>query len=326
MHCLTVLQDVAAHRFLHDLNRAIGAPESTRAQTEPLPIRFGLCVSGGPDSVALLLLANAAGIDCEVATVDHQLRPESAGEAAFVAKLCADLRLKHHILTLNDAPDGNVSAWARAQRYDALSTWAKTRQLSYLLTAHHADDQLETMIMRLNRGSGIAGLSGVRRARGEVVRPLLGWRKSELEGIVTAHGIMAIDDPSNRDNRYDRARLRKALAQADWLDPVAAVRSAAALAEAEEALVWTAAQCEAERVTRTRDAVQFDPQGLPREFLRRIATACLRSIDPVVEPRGEALDGLISALLSGRTATLGQVKCTAGPVWIFAKAPARRKN
>jgi tRNA(Ile)-lysidine synthase len=264
---------------------------------------LGFAVSGGPDSVAMLLLAHAAFPGrVEAATCDHCLRPESADEARFVAGLCAERGIPHATLTLDLPATGNVSSNARTARYAALETWRITRGLDHILTGHHADDQLETVIMRLNRGAGVGGLAGIRAVNGHVVRPLLGWRRAELAAIVAHAGITPIDDPSNRDDRYDRARLRKALAEADWLDPLAVSRSAAACAEADDAL-----------------------NGMDsREITRRRVLAELRLIEPSLTPRGEQLDALIEALYAGHTTTLGKVLCTGGENWTFSAAPPRR--
>lgn len=301
-------------RFRTDLTALIGET----------PGRVALAVSGGPDSLALLLLTHAAGFDCAAATVDHGLRTESAAEAAFVGSLCTKLGLSHTVLTLGSPDKGNLSHWARDARYGALAEWMDGGDFSFLLTAHHADDQLETMIMRLNRGSGVAGLSGIRAKRGNVARPLLRWRKTELVALVAACGVDAVDDATNRDDRFDRARLRKELADADWLDPVAATISAAALAEAEEALAWTAQAYENRRVGEQGGTLSFDPKNLPRELVRRITLACLRRIVPRAEPRGDEIDRLISALERGQTVTLAGVKCTGGAFWLFSPAPPRR--
>ena len=304
--------DVA--RFTADLTHLIGAQ----------PGRLALAISGGPDSLALLLLTHAAGFHCAAATVDHGLRAEGTQEAAFVGTICAKLGVAHSILTLGAPDKGNLSDWARDARYDALAQWMDGGNFAYLLTAHHADDQLETMIMRLNRGSGVAGLSGIRAKRGNVARPLLGWRKTELMALVAACGVNAVDDATNRDDRFDRARLRKELARADWLDPLAATHSASALAEAEEALIWTAKAYENRRVGEQGGTISFDPKGLPRELVRRIILSCLRRIIPGVEPRSDAIDRLISALERGQTVTLAGVKCTGGAFWLFSLAPLRK--
>lgn len=306
--------DAAVARFSDDLSALIGG----------LPGTLGLAVSGGPDSLALLLLSHAAGFGCKAATVDHGLRTGSDSEATFVEGICVALGVPHATLKLGLPSKGNVSDWARHARYDALAHWAKRAGCDHLLTAHHADDQLETMIMRLNRGSGVAGLSGIRVKRGQVVRPLLGWRKAELESLVDGCGLVACDDPTNRDDRFDRARLRKALAGADWLNPVAASQSAAALAEAEAALDWTAKTYAEGRISAQNDVTSFDPSALPRELVRRITLMCLRQISHDASPRGDELDQLISGLSAGRTLSLAGVKCAGGDIWRFSAAPARR--
>ena len=154
-------------------------------------------MSGGPDSLALLLLAHAALPGrIEAATVDHQLRVGSAEEAADVARLCQSLAVPHAILAVDVAP-GNLQSQARAARYAALAVWLTSRGLAALASGHHADDQAETLLARLNRASGVAGLAGV-RARGLVpgtdiplLRPLLGWRRAALADVVAVAGVLS---------------------------------------------------------------------------------------------------------------------------------------
>jgi tRNA(Ile)-lysidine synthase len=315
----------------------IAFPERTQrfradlgALAGPSPARFGLAVSGGPDSLALLLLAEAAfpgGF--EAATVDHGLRPESAAEAAFVNALCAARGIPHATLT-GPPVEGNVQAGARALRYHLLGGWAKAGGLAFVLTAHQQDDQAETLIMRLQRSAGLAGLAGIRpRAEIEgltVLRPLLGWRRAELANIVADAGIVPVEDPGNKDDRYDRARLRKRLGETDWLDASALARSAAALGEAEEALDWTAEQLIAERTEATRDGLSLDATGLPAELRRRILLRLLALLVPASPPRGEEVGRLLAALEAGETATLAGVKCTGGAVWRLSPAPPRRAS
>ncbi|MFL6780767.1 MAG: tRNA lysidine(34) synthetase TilS, partial [Sphingomicrobium sp.] len=127
--------------------------------------RLGIAVSGGPDSLALLVLAAAVRPgEIESATVDHRLRAESRAEAEMAATACATVGVPHAILTA-DWPEPPVSAIqerAREMRYRLLADWLDARGLSALVTAHHADDQAETIVMRLNRGSGVRGLAGMR--------------------------------------------------------------------------------------------------------------------------------------------------------------------
>lgn len=291
--------------------------------------RIGIAVSGGPDSVALLLLAAAAFPGrVEAATVDHRLRAASADEAKFVADLCIQHRIVHQTLVLDALAAGNVSANARKARYRALNDWADARGLAWLLTAHHADDQLETVIMRLNRGAGVTGLSGVRARQGHIVRPLLSWRRAELVALVAGSGIIAVDDPSNRDDRYDRARLRKALAQAGWIDARAVAESAAAMADADMAIEWTVHALEQKYVAVVDATVSFSggADEIPVEYIRRLVLRCLRRIDPDARPRGAALSRLVETLRNGGTATIGNVIARGGVLWTFGPAPPRRKT
>lgn len=291
--------------------------------------RLGLAVSGGPDSLALLLLAHATLPGrVEVATVDHGLRPESAREAADVARLCEQLVVPHVTLSVEVAA-GNVQAEARAARYAAMARWVEERGLSALATAHHADDQAETLLMRLNRASGVAGLAGT-RARGTVpetpiplLRPLLDWRRAELAEILRQAGVAAADDPSNGNDRFDRVRVRKALADADWLDVAAIAQSAAHIAEADAALEWMAA-------LEWRSCVKKEPMGLkyrpqaPRAVALRVVARIVRELDGD-EPRGGAVARLVDTLVEGRPSSIGNlvVRPNAGG-WSFAKAPVRR--
>ncbi len=227
-----------AARFAADL--AALWPEAERAG--PL----GLAVSGGPDSLALLLLAHRALPGrIAVASIDHGLRAEAAGEVALVERIAGERSIPFTPLAVTLAP-GNMQAQARAARYAALARWAQDGGLGAIATAHHADDQAETLLMRLNRGSGLAGLAGVRAQASledtgiALLRPLLGWRKAELARIVTAARITPALDPSNSNPDFDRARLRAQMAEADWLDVDKIAASAAHLGEAWQALSWYA--------------------------------------------------------------------------------------
>lgn len=288
---------------------------------------MGLAVSGGPDSLALLLLAHAALPGrIEAATVDHRLRPESVDEAAMVARICAALAVPHAILPVSVEP-GNVQAEARGARYGALESWLAARGLAALATAHHADDQAETLLMRLNRGSGVAGLAGVRAAGASpggapLIRPLLGWRKAELQGIVDSAGLMAASDPSNADPRYDRARVRAQLATADWLDPLALATSAAHLADADEAIEW-AAQSEWDRQVAVNGAeITYRPQA-PRAVRLRVLARAIGELGG--DARGSAIARLDQALRAGQAANLGGVLAQPrGAAWVLRPEPARR--
>ena len=290
---------------------------------------MGLAVSGGADSLALLLLAHEALPGrIAAATVDHGLRSASAGEAAMVARACAGLGIPHAIVAVAVGP-GNVQAQARVARYAALADWAAAAGLAALATAHHADDQAETLLLRLNRGSGVAGLAGV-RARGLVpgtqlplLRPLLGFRRADLAEVVTAAGFEPVSDPSNFDDQFDRARLRKALAGADWLDVSALAASAAHLADADAALAWAAQREWTECVRPAPLGLTYRPQA-PRAVALRVLARIVRELDGE-EPRGSAVARLFDRLLARDTASIGNLVARATlDGWSFTKAPQRR--
>jgi tRNA(Ile)-lysidine synthase len=302
-----------------------------RALTEQVEAPLLVALSGGPDSSALLLLAHAAlRARVHAATVDHGLRPQSRQEAEDAARLCVRLGVPHAILSGHHVPrvaSGNLQALARAVRYAALEAHADAIGARWIATAHHADDQLETMLMRLNRASGVAGLAGIRAVEGRRIRPLLGWRRAELAAIVARAGVVPAVDPSNSDDRFDRARLRKQLAEVDWLDPLAAAASAAALQQAEGALAWTVERLVSERIAVTDGRATLDPQDLPAELRRRLALRAIESVQPDAAPRGEALARLIAALEEGEQAMVGDVLAVAdGGCWTFRRAPPRRRG
>jgi len=294
--------------------------------------RLGLAVSGGPDSLALLLLAHDARPGTVMtATVDHGLRAEAADEAAMVAAVCARLNVPHTTLavTIADDPRG-VQAAARNARYAALGEWADAEGVTALATAHHMDDQAETILMRLARGAGIGGLSGIRRSRPlaegsaiRLIRPLLDWRKTELAALVLAAGLEPARDPSNASPRYDRTRARALMADG-WPAPQRLAAVADAAAEAEESLAWSARAIAAERITREGDAVLANASGLPREYRRRLLLAAILTGTPGALPRGDSLDRLLAALDRGEVATLAGLRCDPGPPWRFTPAPPRR--
>lgn len=279
--------------------------------------------------MALLLLAHAAMPgQVEAATVDHRLRAESAAEAALVAQVCDHLGVPHRTLPVAVKP-GNLQAQARDARYAALGKWLDECKLGALLTAHHADDQAETLLMRLNRGSGVAGLAGV-RACGAVpgsdlplLRPLLGWRRAELAALVADAGLAAVNDPANGDPRYDRARLRAALAAADWIDPGAIAQSAVHLAEADAALDWAARREWDERVRPADGGFDYTP-GAPRAVRLRVLARMVGALCSA--PRGGALAKLEAALFAGHGGNLGG--CLAkrkGEAWVLRREPPRRR-
>lgn len=290
--------------------------------------RLLLAVSGGPDSLALLLLAHAALPDrIEAATMDHGLRQEAADEAIFVGSLCGALGVEHHILHPAQPIAGCLQAEARRERYAALHARAQTSGCEWIATAHHADDQLETILMRIARGSGIDGLAAVRARHGRVIRPLLHFRKAELEGICTECGATPVLDPSNQDLGFDRVAIRQWLANLHHpLKAHRAVQTASACADASEALNWVTEQYYHTHVQPSANDVTLNTGNLPRELLRRLSLRIIDTLQPGYMPRGEALDEAMRALAKGEQRMLGDVICQGGANWRFRPAPKRRHS
>ncbi|MCW3846608.1 tRNA lysidine(34) synthetase TilS [Sphingomonas sp. LB-2] len=314
---------VAAARFLGCLEAVHGGPLPTDA-----PI--ALAVSGGPDSMAMLALAHAAyGGQVAVATVDHRLRPEGADEAAMVARYCAALGVAHTILVPETPIAGaSIQARARAARYRLLGEWA--RGSAALLTAHHADDQAETLLMRAARGSGISGLAGIRARRDlggvALLRPLLTWRRAELRVVAENAGAPFVDDPSNRDDAHDRTRFRRLLEANPWLDPCAIAASAGHLAETETVMNDFTDSYWRDRAQESEGVITLNVADLPRELRRRLVRRAIRAQDPSVSDAAN-IEALLDSLEAGGGATQAGVMAAArGAVWTFRPAPPRRAH
>ncbi|OYY92030.1 MAG: tRNA lysidine(34) synthetase TilS [Sphingomonas sp. 28-66-16] len=349
-----------------------GAPDPTpdarfRVDLETLtgPLgdrRLALAVSGGPDSMAMLALAAAAFPgQLAVATVDHGLRPGSAAEAAMVAAWCTDHGIAHATLAIGSArgPSDNLHDWARRQRYRLLARWAIDVGAPFLATAHHADDQAETFLMRAARGSGVAGLAGIRPRRSldlvdrrrsdhdpsanpamlALIRPLLGWRSAELRAIARACGVPFVDDPSNADARFDRTQFRALLQASPLLDAAPLARAAAHLAEADAALQAMEAWLLSTRrqlpagVADADGQLWLDMADLPREMRRRLTRAAIaevrmvRAIERPTFTDAVNIEPLLDSLEAGKAATQGGILVKpVGRVWRFAEAPPRRSH
>jgi tRNA(Ile)-lysidine synthase len=272
--------------------------------------RLGIAVSGGPDSMALLSLAAIAFPGrVSAATVDHGLRPESAEEARMVADYCSAHSIAHSIRAPAAPINGSLQASARAARYALLGEWRIANGIDWILTAHHADDQLETVVMRLNRASGVRGLAAIRARQGHVLRPLLGVRRCDLLEWVTRHHIPFVQDPSNENPAYDRARLRAAMAGQDWLHPIAAAQSAQLLADADDALEWMTQSLASTRLCQADDASWvLDVSGVPDELRWRLLHRALECIAPLREPlRRKSADHALNELSAGRAAMIGDI-------------------
>ncbi len=183
---------------------------------EKFPPPYAVAVSGGADSMALCLMLREITPELTALIVDHGLRPESTAEAQQVAQWLQALNIKTEILPIkNPKAIGSTAIQEKARdlRYELLTNWCNNNKIANLLLAHHADDQLETLLMRLARGSGIAGLAAMQehsiRNNINLLRPLLGTSKVELVAYLNARGQKWVEDPSNQNPAYTRVRFRK---------------------------------------------------------------------------------------------------------------------
>lgn len=310
-----------------------------------------LAVSGGPDSVALMWLAARwrrglkKGPRLIAVTVDHGLRNEAAREARDVKQLAGALDIEHRTLRWRGAkPKSGIPAAAREARYRLLAQAARQSGASHIVTAHTRDDQAETLLMRLLRGSGIAGLAamaGESERDGVVLaRPLLDISKAQLIATLAKAKVAFADDPTNRDPSFTRPRLRQlmpALA-AEGADAKSLARLAARLARANEAVEILADGAERYLVLRGVAGDGFDARAfaaLPEEIRVRLLR---RAIDRSGH-EGPAELGKVEALLAALDRAAGErqprlkqtlagavIQLAKGRIRIEAAPPRRRRK
>jgi tRNA(Ile)-lysidine synthase len=175
---------------------------------------YAVAVSGGADSMALLYWMRDAGARIVALTVDHNLRPESKDEAECVAAFCKKIGVRHHILKWGGTKRrAGIEAAAREARYGLLLDYCKKNGVGVLATAHHADDQIETFLMNLSRGSGIYGLAGMRERTERdgviIFRPLLNVPRAELRRFCDENGVKYFNDKMNDMDEFARVKIRK---------------------------------------------------------------------------------------------------------------------
>lgn len=284
-------------------------------------------VSGGPDSMALAWLlqewAAAHDISLHVITVDHGLRDESADEARMVAATVKDWPSTSHVI-LNwqgDKPEARLLEEARTARYALMRDYCAMHGIKHLFIAHHQDDQAETFLMRLAKGSGLDGLSGMKREQAldgfTLVRPLLGVSKEELISLCQDNNVPFVRDPTNEKTDYLRPRLRAARAalEEEGLTSKRLATTAMRLARARRALEDMVGRAFDDSLrSQSDDGISFDKALLasyPEEVvLRVIARAMERvraSADPY-PPRMEKVEALVGDFMGGqldKTTTLG---------------------
>ncbi len=251
--------------------------------------KVNCAVSGGADSTALLLLAHAAGCDPSVIHVDHGLRPDSAADAESVRRLADHLGVPAEIIAVDVEPGANIEARAREARYAAMPR--------DVLLGHTADDQAETMLINLLRGSGPAGMAGM---ADDDRRPLLGLRRSETEAVCAAHGIEPVQDSMNADPRFVRSRVRHELlpllASIAGRDPVPVlVRQAALFAALAEWVTASAGDLDAEDAK----AVAAAPIAMARTAVRGWISDEIAARTGSAQPIGLAAVDRVLAVAAG---------------------------
>ncbi len=272
----------------------------------------GVAVSGGGDSVALLLTAidTAGGRPVRAVTVDHGLRPESAAEAEGVSRLCAGHGVPHEVLRWEGWDGrGNLQAAAREARFALIGDWARREGLAAVLLGHTLDDQAETVLMRLARGSGIDGLAGMAPAirRGGVLwlRPLLGVRRAALRAVLRDRGVGWVEDPTNDDPAYDRVKARQALEVLAPLGITAEGLAGTATRLAPQRAVIERAMAALAREARVADRfgcirLLAAPLGRDRELgMRLLADSLCRVSGRVYRPRSAPLARLWEGVRDG---------------------------
>lgn len=298
--------DGLADRVASELNRLAGDMVSV-----------GVALSGGGDSAALLHLTKAwaGGRRVMAVTVDHGLRNESAEEAQFAGQMARDLGVEHEILTWKRGEArGNLMAQARDARLRLLSDWAARHRLDAVLLGHTLDDQAETVLMRLGRGAGVDGLSGMSASRlafGTIwLRPILGVSRQGLRDWLLAQGRQWIDDPSNQNMDYERVRIRKALEMLD-ISATNLGQTAANLSMARAALQEFAARAtENIGVENGRLSIPLSEfTRAPEEIRRRILVSGLRWISGADYParREKVLHTMAAVSAGGRTTLEGVI-------------------
>ncbi|PPB80612.1 tRNA(Ile)-lysidine synthase [Albidovulum inexpectatum] len=281
--------------------------------------RLGIAVSGGGDSLALLLAAvdwaRERGAELRAVTVDHALRPESRHEAEQVARICAGLDVAHDLLTWNHgAIRGNLQQAAREARYALIAGWARANGVQAVALGHTATDQAETLLMGLSRAAGIDGLSGMRPAWEEAgvlwLRPFLTVTRQDLRAFLRQRGQDWVDDPSNEDARFARVRARQILnaLQPLGISEASLARVAENLARAREVVVRTTARAAADILTERAGALFFHRRALielPSEVTRRILSSALMWLSGAsYPPRAAEIERLTVAIADGGAATL----------------------
>jgi len=286
------------------------------------PKAVAVALSGGPDSMALCavlsLWARKNKVTLHALTVDHGLRAESKVEAKQVAGWVKTMRgVTHKILSAKkmlQGKDSKIMESARAARYELMSAYCRKHKIDYLFLAHHQDDQAETFLFRLAKGSGLDGLTAMKQCAAydyslTLVRPFLDIPKSDLVAYCEDHGVPFVTDPTNRNPDYARNRIRAAhdVLAAEGLNAKRLSITALRLARARDALDYYAERAYmAALKEKTRERIVLDLNVMQDQPLETGLRVIRKAVDHLVPgdgygPRTERLEGLVADLLGPAT-------------------------
>lgn len=307
------------------------------------PKRIGVAVSGGGDSVALLCLiaefAKSQPMEVHAVSIDHGLREAAAEEVRAVTELCGRLGVPHHVeYWQNWNGKGNLMSEARTARYSLIADWATANGVETVALGHTADDQAETLMMRIARGSGVDGLSAMapRRIDDGIIwlRPLLRVHRRELRYYLKELGVTWVEDPTNEDRDYERVRMRDALR---LLEPLGLttdtlVDVAHNMRKAREALDWQTFLVARDLAKVSFGAVAIDLAGfrtLPDEIARRLLVRALSWVSGEdYPPRRQSVQHALQAVRDGRNHTLDGCQIMREPklIWVARELNAVRNT
>lgn len=282
------------------------------APDEPVAI----ALSGGPDSMALAHMLAGHVTSLHALTVDHGLRPESAEEAATISRWLKDWpNTTHTILKWNgEKPQHRQMEEARFARYDLMAAYCKAHGLQYLYLAHHLDDQAETFLFRLAKGSGLDGLGGMHPEQSyhnglTLMRPLLSVSKDDLLHYCAEHDLSYVTDPTNLKQDYARPRLRqsRAVLEQEGLSNKRLAKTAERLRRAADTLnQLTQVLYDASCLQQTTDVISLDLQSFetaPEELRLRVLRKCFDLLCPnrTYAPRLEKIEELSEQVFMSET-------------------------
>jgi|TARA_B110000908_G_scaffold4679_1_gene6055 tRNA(Ile)-lysidine synthase len=307
------------------------------------PSKVGVAVSGGGDSMALLVLmasfAHTHDVELHAISVDHGLRDGAQAEIKLVTDLCSTLGVAHHVeYWSNWDGAGNLQGSARVARYELITAWAQSNDISNIALGHTANDQAETVLMRLARGAGVDGLAAMtprRPANGiNWIRPLLGENRETLRNYLRQKNLSWADDPSNENRDFERIRMRDAL---EVLAPLGiTVQSlsdvAGNMGDARSALDWHTFLAAKEACVIAYGLVEIDLKiyrTLPVEIARRLLVRAIMWMNnSEYAPRRNAVFQAQKAIKKGTSATLDgcQVSCKKTHIYVFRELNAVREE